>query len=145
MAVSSPVKKRIRAQGKCSYKNMKNIVKGVSRTESGLKNKLKKGLFTVTVEISSPKGTDLERVLADVRELEDYADAVNICDNPMANMRMGAIPLAHIIQERTGVETIPHLACRDGNVIGLQSEVLGAWALGIRNIFVGRIKVCRLF
>jgi 5,10-methylenetetrahydrofolate reductase len=104
--------------------------------ESGFKNKLKKGLFTVTVEISSPKGTDLGRVLADVRELEDYVDAVNICDNPMANMRMGTIPLAHIIQERTGVETIPHLTCRDRNVIGLQSEILGAWALGIRNIFV---------
>jgi 5,10-methylenetetrahydrofolate reductase len=102
---------------------------------NNFKSKLKGGQFTITVEISSPKGTYLNQILQDIRELKDVVDAVNICDNPMANMRMGSIPLAHIIQETLGIETIPHMACRDRNIIGIQSELLGAWALGIKNIF----------
>ncbi|HHW04145.1 MAG TPA: 5,10-methylenetetrahydrofolate reductase [Thermoanaerobacterales bacterium] len=102
---------------------------------SNFKNKLKSGQFTVTVEISSPKGTYLNRILQDISELKDMADAVNICDNPMAHVRMGSIQLAHIIQEKAGMEAIPHMTCRDRNIIGIQSELLGAWALGIKNIF----------
>ncbi|MDI3256518.1 MAG: methylenetetrahydrofolate reductase, partial [Kyrpidia sp.] len=66
--------------------------------------------------------------------LRGRVDAVNIADSPMATLRMSPIALAHIVQEDLGLEAIFHLTCRDRNLLGLQSELLGAAALGVRNI-----------
>ncbi|MDI3533999.1 MAG: methylenetetrahydrofolate reductase [Thermosediminibacterales bacterium] len=98
------------------------------------KQKLKNGKFLITTEISSPKGTNFIKQIKEIEVLEGFVDAVNICDCPMANMRMSPIAMAKIITESTGMETIPHFTCRDRNIIGLQSELLGAWALGIKNV-----------
>ena len=62
------------------------------------------------------------------------ADAVDIADGPMARVRMGSIALAHRLEEEAGIEALLHLTCRDRNLIGLQADLLGAAALGIRNI-----------
>ena len=59
---------------------------------------------------------------------------MNIADNPMARMRMSPIALAHLVQEKGEMDAILHLTCRDRNVLGLQSDLIGAWALGIRSI-----------
>ncbi|MGC8778361.1 MAG: bifunctional homocysteine S-methyltransferase/methylenetetrahydrofolate reductase [Candidatus Caldatribacteriaceae bacterium] len=91
--------------------------------------------FVVTVEINPPKGVDLTRVREGVRALQEArVDAVNISDSPMARVRISPIALAHILKEELGVESIVHFTCRDRNFISLQSELLGAAALGVQNI-----------
>lgn len=102
--------------------------------------RMKLGKETVfTVEIDPPKGHSYGEVVSLVRRLKTAGiDAVNIAENPMARMRMSSLALAHLIQERTGIETILHFTCRDRNLLGIQSELLGASALGIRNILALR-------
>ncbi|MEN3188000.1 MAG: bifunctional homocysteine S-methyltransferase/methylenetetrahydrofolate reductase [Atribacterota bacterium] len=105
-----------------------------SLTRSTLAEKLGKQ-FVVTVEINPPKGIDLSRVQEGVRSLMAvHIDAVNISDSPMARMRISPIALAHLLKEELGVESIVHFTCRDRNLISLQSELLGAAALGVQNI-----------
>ncbi len=100
----------------------------------GLKEKLKIGKFVTTVELEPPKGANPKPVIEKARALKGYIDGVNIADSPMAKLRMSPIALAHVIQQDLGVEAIFHLTCRDRNVLGLQSELLGAAALGVKNI-----------
>jgi len=100
----------------------------------GLKEKLQLGKFVTTVELEPPKGADPMPILKKASFLKGNVDAVNIADSPMATLRMSPIALAHIIQQDMGIEAIFHLTCRDRNIIGLQSELLGAAALGVRNI-----------
>ncbi len=91
--------------------------------------------FVFTVEISPPKGTNLEKVKEGVRLLQEaQIDAVNISDSPMARVRISPIALAHILKEELGIESIVHFTCRDRNLISLQSELLGAASLGVQNI-----------
>jgi len=91
--------------------------------------------FVVVVEVDPPKGTGFSQVLSAVRYLKEHGvHAVSIADNPMARMRMSPVALGHILQERVGIEAILHLTCRDRNLLGLQSDLIGAWALGIRNV-----------
>ncbi|MGM0502759.1 MAG: methylenetetrahydrofolate reductase, partial [Bacillota bacterium] len=59
---------------------------------------------------------------------------INICDSPMAKMKMSSIMAAHLIEHQTGLETIPHITCRDKNIIALQGDLLGAAQLGVKNI-----------
>lgn len=92
------------------------------------------GRFVVTAELDPPRGADVGPVMRKVAALEGWIDALNITDSPRANMRMSPIALAHMVTERFGIETVFHLTCRDRNIIGLQSELLGAAALGVRNI-----------
>ncbi len=99
-----------------------------------LRDKITQGKFVTTVELEPPKGTNTDRILHYALTLRDLVDAVNITDSPMANMRMSPISVAHILRGNIGLDTIFHLTCRDRNTIGLQSELLGAAALGVRNI-----------
>lgn len=99
-----------------------------------LRERLKEGKFVITVELEPPKGTNLDKVLGHANLLKDKIDAINITDSPMANMRISSIILAYVIKKNIGVDTIFHLTCRDRNIIGLQSELLGAAALGVQNI-----------
>ena len=89
----------------------------------------------ITAEVSPPKGTDTSRMLRDAALLKDIADAVNVTDNQRAVMRMSPLAACSILQGN-GLETIMHITCRDRNRLALQSELIGAWALGIRNILV---------
>lgn len=101
-----------------------------------LRSKLSKNQFVVTVELDPPKGPVGHKALAAANSLSQNIDAVNVADSPMANMKMSPIALAHLIQEKINLETIFHLTCRDRNVIGLQSELLGAAALGVQNLLI---------
>ena len=89
----------------------------------------------VTVELDIPRGTDMSSVLEGAAFLQRSGiDAVNITDGARARLRMSPIVISHMIQRETGMEAITHLACRDRNMVGLQSELLGAHALGLRNV-----------
>lgn len=89
----------------------------------------------VTVELDPPKGLDCSRVLAGAAALQAAgADAINLAENPLARVRMGNIALARIIQEEIGIKVIPHITCRDRNLLGLQSDLLGASLLGISSL-----------
>jgi len=89
----------------------------------------------ITVELDPPKGLDCSRVLAGCRALRDAGvDAINLAENPLARARMGNIALAELIQREVGIEVIVHITCRDRNLIGLQSDLMGASLLGIRSI-----------
>lgn len=98
------------------------------------KSKLENRQFVTTVEIDPPKGASPWGVYEKMKNLKGLVDAVNIADCPMGKMRMSPIALAYLVQNELELETIFHLTCRDRNVIGLQSELLGAYALGVKNI-----------
>ncbi len=100
-----------------------------------LESNLDGGKFVVTAEISPPKGTDTMGLLKDADMVKDIADAINITDNQRAVMRMSPIAACCVL-ESNGYETIMHLTCRDRNRLALQSELLGAYVLGIKNILV---------
>ncbi|NLG85399.1 MAG: bifunctional homocysteine S-methyltransferase/methylenetetrahydrofolate reductase [Firmicutes bacterium] len=106
----------------------------VLRVPSAFHTKLERE-FVCTVELAPPKGPDPTPLVETARALKRAgADAVNVADGPMARVRMGSVALAHRLQEEAEIEVLLHLTCRDRNLIGLQAELLGAAALGIRNI-----------
>lgn len=90
--------------------------------------------FVFTAELDPPRGSDPSKTLEEARAVARFVDAVNISDSPQANLRMTPLVAAKLVQDGVGVEVIAHFTCRDRNVIGLQSELLGAHALGVRNI-----------
>jgi homocysteine S-methyltransferase len=103
--------------------------------KSRLLNKLLSRQFVTLVELVSPKGVSPTQQVTRARRLHQFGiDAINIPDGPRASARMSALALAAILQREVGIETVLHFACRDRNVIGMQSDLLGAWALGLRNI-----------
>jgi homocysteine S-methyltransferase len=103
--------------------------------KSRLSNMLTRGRFVKIVELVSPKGVSAENEIAKARTLFHFGiDAINIPDGPRASARMSALALAVRIHNEVGIEPVLHYACRDRNVIGMQSDLLGAWELGIRNI-----------
>jgi homocysteine S-methyltransferase len=104
-------------------------------TMTRLQEKLVAGEFVVSVELDPPKGLNPTKILAGAALLQEAgADCINIADSPMARVRMGCIALARLIQDHLGMETIIHFTTRDRNLMALQSELLGAHALGIHNI-----------
>ncbi|WP_432821811.1 bifunctional homocysteine S-methyltransferase/methylenetetrahydrofolate reductase [Trichloromonas sp.] len=89
----------------------------------------------VTVELDPPRGLNCDKVLAGARALAAAGvDAISLAENPLARIRLGNIALANTIQQATGTEVIVHVTCRDRNLIGLHSELMGAHLLGIRNV-----------
>ncbi|HEX5413810.1 MAG TPA: bifunctional homocysteine S-methyltransferase/methylenetetrahydrofolate reductase [Terriglobia bacterium] len=103
---------------------------------SRLAEKLVRGEFPVVVEIVPPKGCDPAREVEGAQYLKRHAvDAVNIPDGSGATARMSAQTLAVVIQQQAGIETLLHFSCRGRNVLSLQSDILGAHALGIRNLW----------
>lgn len=89
----------------------------------------------MTVELEPPQGLDIDSVLELLKKLKPYGvDAVNIPENPLARARISSIALAKVIHEKTGLESIAHVTCRDRNLISLQAELLGAHVLGVSTI-----------
>ncbi len=87
----------------------------------------------VTVELDPPHGLDCARVLAGSRALKEAgADAISLAENPLARVRMGNIALGSRIRQEVGIEVIVHITCRDRNLLGLQSDLMGASLLGLR-------------
>lgn len=103
--------------------------------KSRLARRLTTGKFVKFVELLSPRGVDATKQINAARELfYNGIDVINIPDGPRASARMSALALAVKIQREVGIETVLHFVCRDRNVIGIQSDLLGAYALGIKNI-----------
>jgi methionine synthase / methylenetetrahydrofolate reductase(NADPH) len=97
--------------------------------------KLQAGKFVVSVELDPPKGLNPTKIVQGAQYLAGLGvDSINIGDSPMARVRMSCIALAVLIQRQTGLDTIIHFTTRDRNLMALQSELLGAHALGIRNV-----------
>ena len=102
---------------------------------SKLGAKLASGDFVTMVEIVPPKGTDIAKELEGARFLKSVGvDAVNIPDSPRASARMSNQALSLLIQHKVGVDAILHYTCRDRNVLCIQSDLLGAAAVGIKNL-----------
>src|SRR5581483_6936699 len=97
--------------------------------------KLAIGKFITMVEIVPPKGTDIHKEIEGARFLKSVGvDAINIPDSPRASARMSNQALSLLVQRDVGIEAILHYTCRDRNVLGIQSDLLGAAATGIRNL-----------
>lgn len=93
------------------------------------------GRFAVTAELGSPRGADPDSVLAGARYLRGWVDAVNVTDNPGATVRMSSLAAAVLVM-RAGVEPIMQLTGRDRNRMAIQSDLLGAGALGVPNVLL---------
>lgn len=97
--------------------------------------KVATGEFLTMVEIVPPKGTDIRKEVEGARFLKSVGvDAINIPDSPRASARISNQALSLLIQRDVGIEAILHYTCRDRNVLGIQSDLLGAAAMGIRNL-----------
>ncbi len=104
---------------------------------SRLGAKLANGEFVTTVEIVPPKGVDPAPMYAQVRLLKAAGvDAVNVPDGPRAQSRMGALLSGLLIEREVGIEAVVHYACRDRNLLGMLSDLLGAAAAGLRNLLI---------
>src|SRR5262249_38235780 len=102
---------------------------------SRLGAKIASGQFVTMVEIVPPKGTNIQKELDGARFLKSVGvDAINIPDSPRASARMSNQALCALLQQQAGIETILHYTCRDRNVLCIQSDLLGAAAVGIRNL-----------
>src|SRR5690242_448009 len=99
--------------------------------------KLAAGQLVTSVEIVPPRGVDPAPMLAQCRALKTAGvDAVNVPDGPRAQSRMGVLPSAMLIQREVGIDTVIHYCCRDRNLLGMLSDILGAHAAGLRNILI---------
>lgn len=98
-----------------------------------LRDKLRQNHFVITAELSPPKGPDVTELLGKARSLKPWVDAVNLTDNNRAVMCMSSVGAAALLV-REGLEPILQVTCRDRNRMALQSDLLSAHALGIRNI-----------
>ncbi|MBI2298444.1 MAG: bifunctional homocysteine S-methyltransferase/methylenetetrahydrofolate reductase [Armatimonadetes bacterium] len=89
----------------------------------------------IIVELDPPKGMDYHKVLDGARRLaEAGAHAVSVAENPLASIRMSSVALSYLIQQDAGVTAVCHITCRDRNLLGQQSELMGAGALGVNTI-----------
>lgn len=95
------------------------------------------GRFVTSVEVNPPNGLSLEKKIKAAERLRDFGvTTINIADGPRASIRMGNVAMATAIQNATGLSPLVHVCCRDRNFLGLQSHLLGAHVLGLRNLVV---------
>jgi methionine synthase / methylenetetrahydrofolate reductase(NADPH) len=101
-----------------------------------LSTMLAAGDWVVSVELDPPKGANLDGTIETAALLKDsgVVDVVDVNDNPMARARMSALTASGVIERVVGLETIPHVTPRDSTIMGLESQLLGAHAVGIRNV-----------
>jgi methionine synthase I (cobalamin-dependent)/5,10-methylenetetrahydrofolate reductase len=103
--------------------------------KSKLGAKLAEGKFVSFVEILPPRGVDASREIEGARRCgEAGIDCINVPDGPRASARMSAQVTCQLIQQHAGIEAVNHFCCRDRNILGIQSELLGAHTAGIRNL-----------
>src|SRR5690349_19729565 len=99
--------------------------------------KIARGEFVTSVEVLPPKGVDAKKTLDSIRLLKDAGvDGVNIPDGPRAQTRMSAQATAVLVEREIGIEAVLHYCCRDRNLLGMMSDLLGAAALGLHNLLI---------
>jgi homocysteine S-methyltransferase len=102
---------------------------------SKLSAKLLRGEFIASIELAPPPGWQLTKILQSAKAVKEAGfDAINIPDGPRASARLGCLAMAAVIERSVEIETVMHYACRDRNIVGMQSDLLGAYALGLRNV-----------
>jgi homocysteine S-methyltransferase len=105
--------------------------------KSRLANAMTRGTFVVAVELLPPRGYQTDQVIERARRLKiGGVDVVTIPDGQRAGARISALSLAVLIEQQAGIETLLHYACRDRNLLGIQSDLLGAHAMGLRNLLL---------
>jgi len=113
------------------------LKKPIPRQLSPLAQKLTSRQFITCIEISPPRSSDVSKVIKGARLIKSQGvDAVNIPDGPRASARISPLALAVIIEKEVGIDTILHYTCRDRNILGMQSDLLGAAALGLKNVLL---------
>jgi 5,10-methylenetetrahydrofolate reductase len=105
----------------------------MSREPRRLKDILDQGQFAVTIEYNPPKGTNINGVLDNAKQLLGRVHGVNVTDNTAAVVRAGSLPVCRLLYE-LGHDPVMQLTCRDRNRIAIQSDLMGAHMLGIRNV-----------
>jgi len=111
-----------------------NTLAADSDTVSSFAEKIGKKFLT-TVEVEIPRGIDISNVIQAASYLKEQGiDAINVFDGARARVRINPIAASYMISSATGMECITHIACRDRNMVGLQSDLIGAYALGVKNI-----------
>ncbi len=139
------MKSSLRAQGARGQKAVSEAVHSTASPSvpastplaerSRLGAKIARGEFVTMVEIVPPKGIDIKKEIEGAKFVKSVGvDAVNIPDSPRASARMSNQALSLLMQQTVGIETILHYTCRDRNVLSIQSDLLGAAAMGIRNL-----------
>jgi homocysteine S-methyltransferase len=104
---------------------------------SNWSGKIARGEFVTSVEVLPPKGCDAAKTLDSIKLLKSAGvDAVNIPDGPRAQTRMSAQATAVLVEQNLGIETVLHYCCRDRNLLGMMSDLLGAAALGLHNLLI---------
>jgi homocysteine S-methyltransferase len=99
--------------------------------------KIARGEFVTSVEVLPPKGCDAAKTLDSIRLLKDAGvDGVNIPDGPRAQTRMSAMATAVLVEREIGIEAVLHYCCRDRNLLGMMSDLLGAAAMGLHNLLI---------
>lgn len=105
-----------------------------NRSSKTFREKLLAGDPLLTLELSPPKGTDVNRLLKQAKALHGLVDAINIPDCQLALLKMSSMAACKLIQDETGIETVWQQTCRDRNLLALQADIMGGYALGLRNI-----------
>ncbi|HVC21787.1 MAG TPA: bifunctional homocysteine S-methyltransferase/methylenetetrahydrofolate reductase [Vicinamibacterales bacterium] len=110
----------------------------VPRAEkSRLAHALARGRFVVAVELAPPRGYECDEVIEQARALKIRGvDVVQVRDGQPGGARLSALSLAVLIEQQAGIETVLHYSCRDRNILGMQSDLLGAHAMGLRNVLL---------
>jgi homocysteine S-methyltransferase len=99
--------------------------------------RLSRGEFVTSVEIVPPRGVDASKMLRVAKALKVAGvDAINVPDGPRAQSRLGAVLTSLLIEQQVGIETVTHYCCRDRNLLGMLSDLLGAAAIGLRNMLI---------
>ncbi|MCI0498894.1 MAG: bifunctional homocysteine S-methyltransferase/methylenetetrahydrofolate reductase [Planctomycetales bacterium] len=105
--------------------------------KSGFGKKLAAGKPITCIELTPPRGVDAEKIIESAKLCAEHGiDAINIPDGPRASARLSPLVTALKIEQAVGIETILHICCRDKNLIGLQSDLLGIHAMGLRNVLL---------
>ncbi len=104
-------------------------------TPSRLQQKLEAAEFVITAEVCPPKGSDCTAFIQSAREIAPLVDAINVTDNQGAHMRISPLAAAALLL-REGIEPVFQMTCRDRNRLALQSDLIGAAALGVKNVLL---------
>jgi homocysteine S-methyltransferase len=105
--------------------------------KSRLAHAMAAGRFVTIVELAPPRGFAVDEAIAHARSLKIRGvDAVNVPDGYRTGARLSALSLAVLIEQQAGIETLLHYSCRDRNLLGIQSDLLGAHAMGLRNVML---------
>ena len=122
----------------CASKVCADDIKRVEATKkSNWAAKIARGERVTSIELLPPAGIKADKILQRSKEIyEAGVDAINIPDGPRASARMSAILTAVMIEQRIGIETVLHYTCRDRNLLGMQSDMMGAHSIGLRNMLI---------